>query len=115
MLLFMILRFFFHFDKIMSYAVILYLIGKNFRCFLLIVVPVTGVYLCIVLWLVFHNWVYWTRGNLLASRVMYKSASVRFSLRGVPGWYEYIWLLCWAGWRAGTGFLSFWLCFGVCA
>ena len=62
----------------MSYAVILYLIGKNFRCFLLIVVPVTGVCLFIVLWLVFHNWVYWTRGSLLASRVMYISASVRF-------------------------------------
>jgi hypothetical protein len=62
----------------MSYAVILYLIGKNFRCFLLIVVPLTGVCLFIVLWLVFHNWVYWTRGNLLASRVMYISASVRF-------------------------------------
>jgi hypothetical protein len=74
----MILRFFFHFDKIMSYAVILYLIGKNFRCFLLIVVPLTGVCLFIVLWLVCHNWVYWTRGNLLASRVMYISASVRF-------------------------------------
>jgi hypothetical protein len=73
----MILRFF-HFDKIMSYAVILYLIGKNFRCFLLIVVPLTGVCLFIVLWLVCHNWVYWTRGNLLASRVMYISASVRF-------------------------------------
>ena len=73
----MILRFF-HFDKIMSYAVILYLIGKNFRCFLLIVVPVIGVCLFIVLWLVFHNWVYWTRGNLLASRVTYISASVRF-------------------------------------
>ena len=78
MLLFMILRFFFHFDKIMSYAVILHLSGKNSRCFLLIVVPVTGVCLFIVLWLVFHNWVYWTRGNLLASRVMYILASVRF-------------------------------------
>jgi hypothetical protein len=77
MLLFMILRFF-HFDKIMSYAVILYLSGKNSGCFLLIVVPLTGVCLFIVLWLVFHNWVYWTRGNLLASRVMYISASVRF-------------------------------------
>ena len=62
----------------MSYAVILYLSGKNSRCFLLIVVPVTGVCLFIVLWLVFHNWVYWTRGNLLASRVMYILASVRF-------------------------------------
>ena len=62
----------------MSYAVILYLSGKNSRCFLLIVVLVTGVCLFIVLWLVFHNWVYWTRGNLLASRVMYISASVRF-------------------------------------
>jgi hypothetical protein len=77
MLSFMILRFF-HFDKIMSYAVILHLSGKNSRCFLLIVVPVTGVCLFIVLWLVFHNWVYWTRGNLLASRVMYILASVRF-------------------------------------
>ena len=28
-----------------------------------------------------------------------------FPLRGVPGRYEYIWSLCWAGWRAGTGFL----------
>ena len=62
----------------MSYAVILHLSGKNSRCFLLIVVPVSGVCVFIVLWLVFHNWVYWTRGNLLASRVMYKSASVRF-------------------------------------
>ena len=62
----------------MSYAVILYLIGENFRCFLLIVVLVTGVCLFIFLWLVFRNWVYWTRGNLLASRVMYMSASVRF-------------------------------------
>jgi hypothetical protein len=62
----------------MSYAVILYLSGKNSRCFLLIVVLVTGVCLFIVLWLVFHNWVYWTRGSLLASRVMYISASVRF-------------------------------------
>ena len=77
MLLFMILRFFFYFDKIMSYAVILYLSGKNSRCFLLIVVLVTGVCLFIVLWLVFRNWVYWTRGNILASRVMYISASVR--------------------------------------
>ena len=73
----MILRFF-HFDKIMSYAVILYLSGKNSRCFLLIVVPVTGVCLFIVIWLVFHNWVYWTRGNFLSSRVTYISASVRF-------------------------------------
>ena len=47
MLLFMILRFF-HFDKIMSYAVILHLSGKNSRCFLLIVVLVTGVCLFIV-------------------------------------------------------------------
>ena len=62
----------------MSYAVILYLSGKNSRCFLLIVVLVTGVCLFIVLWLVFHNWVYWTRGSLLASRVMYISTSVRF-------------------------------------
>ena len=77
MRLFMILRFF-HFDKIMSYAVILYLSGKNSRCFLLIVVLVTGVCLFIVLWLVFHNWVYWTRGSLLATRVMYISTSVRF-------------------------------------
>ena len=110
----MILRFFFHFDKIMSNALILYLIGKNFRCFLLIVVPVTGVYLFIVLWLVFHNWVYWTRGNLLASWVMYISASCAFPLRGVPGRHEYIWSLCWAGWRAGTGFLSFWLLVSAC-
>ena len=50
MLLFLILRFFFHFDKIMSYAVILS-IGKNLRCFLLIVVPLTGVCSFIVLWL----------------------------------------------------------------
>ncbi len=115
MLLFTIFRFFFHFDKIMSYAVILYLIGKNFRCFLLIVVPVTGVYLFIVLWLVFHNWVYWTRGNILASRVMYISASVRF---------------CCVECRAGTSVFGrfaglgggpvqvscpFWFCFGVCS
>ncbi len=73
----MILRFFFHLDKIMSYAVLLS-IGKNFRCFLLIVVPLTGVCLFIVLWLVCHNWAYWTRGNFLASRVMYISASVCF-------------------------------------
>jgi len=36
------------------------------------------------------------------------------SLCGVPGRYEYIWLLRWSGWRAGTGFLSTWLSFGVC-
>ncbi len=28
-------------------------------------------------------------------------------LRGVPGQYEYIWLLCWSGCRAGTDLLSF--------
>jgi hypothetical protein len=33
---------------------------------------------------------------------------------GVPGRYECIWLLCWSGWRAGTGFLYTWLSFGVC-
>ena len=62
----------------MSYAVILYLSGKNSRCFLPIVVPVTGVVCLLSYGLSFHNWVYWTRGNLLASRVMYISASVRF-------------------------------------
>ena len=36
------------------------------------------------------------------------------SLCGVPGRYEYIWSFCWSGCRAGTGFLSFWLCSGVC-
>ena len=45
---------------------------------------------------------------------MYVSASCAFPLRGVPGRHEYIWLLCWSGWRAGTGFLSTWLSFGVC-
>ena len=96
MLLFMILRFFFHFDKIMSYAVILYLSGKNSGCFLLIVVPLTGVCLFIVLWFVFHNWVYWTRGNLLASRVMtyrrlcvsaaWSAGLVRVYLVALLGW-----------------------------
>ena len=35
-------------------------------------------------------------------------------LCGVPGRYEYTWSLHWSGWRAGTDFLSSWLCFGVC-
>ncbi len=52
-------------------------------------------------------------GIFLASRVTYILASVRLRC-GVPGRYEYIWLLCWSGWRAGTGFLSTWLSFGVC-
>jgi hypothetical protein len=33
-------------------------------------------------------------------------------LCGVPGRYEYIWSLCWCGWRDCTGFLFLWLCFG---
>jgi len=33
-------------------------------------------------------------------------------LCGVPGRYEYIWALCWCGWRDCTDFLFFWLCFG---
>ena len=35
-------------------------------------------------------------------------------LCGAPGRYEYIWALRWCGWRDWTGFLSSWLCFGVC-
>ena len=35
-----------------------------------------------------------------------------YSLRGVPGRYEYIWSLCWCGWRDSTDFLFLWLCFG---
>jgi hypothetical protein len=66
----------------MSYAVILCLSGKNPRCFLLIVVPVSGVCVFIVLWLVFHNWVCWTRGSFLASRVTYILASVRLRCVG---------------------------------
>ena len=37
-----------------------------------------------------------------------------FPLRGVPGRYEYICSLCWSGWRAGTGFLSFWPLVSAC-
>ncbi len=35
------------------------------------------------------------------------------SLCGVPGRYEYIWSLCWCGWRAGTDFLFSLPLFGV--
>ena len=95
MLLFMILRFFFHFDKIMSYAVILS-IGKNLRCFLLIVVPLTGVCSFIVLWL----------SAIIGYMDSWESTGepghvhigvCAYSLRGVPGRYEYIWSLSWLG------------------
>jgi hypothetical protein len=90
----------------MSYAVILYLIGENFRCFLLIVVLVTGVCLFIVYGL----------SAIIGYMDSWESTGepghvhigvCAYLLRGVPGRYEYIWSLSWAGWRAGTGFLSF--------
>ncbi len=71
------LDFFFHVDKIMSYAVILYLSGENFSCFPGHCCPCNQCMFVYCLWLVFHNWVYWTRGNM-ASRVTYIPASVRF-------------------------------------
>jgi len=66
----------------LSCAVVLHLSGENSRCFLFIVVPVSGVCVFIVLWLVFHNWVCWTRGSFLASRVTYILASVRLRCVG---------------------------------
>ena len=42
-------RFFFYFDKILSYAVVPRLSGENSRCFLFIFVPVSGVFVFIVL------------------------------------------------------------------
>ena len=63
----------------------------------------------------FLNWVYWARGNFFrraGSHTYWRFVRLRC---GVPGRYEYIWLLRWSGWRAGTGFLSTWLSFGVCS
>ena len=54
---------------------------------------------------VFLNWVCWTRGNLLASRVTYAFMCAS-PLCGVPGRYEHIWSLCWSGCRAGTRILG---------
>jgi hypothetical protein len=52
---------------------------------------------------VFLNWVCWTRGNFLASRVTYAFMCAS-PLCGVPGRYEHIWSFCWSGCRAGTRF-----------
>ena len=98
---------FLHFDKIISYAVILRIGGVNFRCLLFIVISVSSVCMFIVLWHVFHNWAYWARGKLSGEPGHVHFGVCASPLCGVPGRYEYIWSLCWAGWRAGTGFLSF--------
>jgi hypothetical protein len=62
---------------------------------------------------VFLNWVYWPRGNFSGGPGHVHICLCVAPLRGVPGRYEYIWLLCWSGCRAGTNLLSFWLCFGL--
>ncbi len=53
-------------------------------------------------------------GISLASRVTYIFLVLESPLCGAPGRYEYIWALRWCGWRDCMGFLSSWLCFGVC-
>ena len=122
---------FLYFEKILSYAVVPRLSGE------FIFVPVSGVCVFIVLWLVFHNWVYWTRGNFLASRVTYILAFVRLRcvecragtsilgrFAGLGGRPVRIFCLLGSvlacvcvieqvgGWRDGMIFLVFLLCFG---
>ncbi len=63
---------------------------------------------------VFFNWVCWDRGNFSGEPGRVHILVCEFLLRGAPGRYEYIWALRWCGWRDCTGFLSSWLCFGVC-
>ncbi len=56
---------------------------------------------------------YWARGNFPGEPGHVHIGVCASPLCGVPGRYEYIWSLCWCGWRAGTDFLSSWLCFGA--
>ncbi len=63
---------------------------------------------------VFHNWVCWARGNFPGEPGHVHIRVCESPLCGAPGRYEYIWALCWCGWRDCTGFLFSWLCFGVC-
>jgi hypothetical protein len=61
---------------------------------------------------VFLNWVCWARGNFSGEPGHVHIRVCESPLCGVPGRYEYIWALCWCGWRDCTDFLFFWLCFG---
>ncbi len=57
---------------------------------------------------------YWARGNFPGEPGHVHIGVCASPLCGVPGRYEYIWSLCWCGWRAGTDFLSlalFWRVF----
>jgi hypothetical protein len=63
---------------------------------------------------VFLNWVCWARGNFSGEPGHVHIRVCESPLCGAPGRYEYIWALRWCGWRGCTGFLSSWLCFGVC-
>ena len=138
MRLFMILRFFFHFDKIMSYAVILYFSGKNFRCFLLIVVPVTGVCLLLsyglssIIGYIGLVGISWRAGSCTYRRLCVSTAwsagPVRVYLVALLGWvagrYRFPVLFGFVlacvrvieqvgGWRVGTIFLYFCLLWRV--
>ena len=62
----------------------------------------------------FLNWVCWARGNFSGELGHVRIRVCESPLCGVPGRYEYIRTLRWCGWRDCTGFLSSWLCFGVC-
>ncbi len=47
----------------------------------------------------------WARGNFSGEPGHVHIGVCASPLCGVPGRYEYIWSLCWSGWRAGTDFL----------
>ncbi len=76
-----------------------------------IVIPVICVCILIVSCSVFLNWVFWARGNFSGEPGHVHIRVCESPLCGVPGRYEYIWALCWCGWRDCTDFLFFWLCF----
>jgi len=76
-----------------------------------IVIFVICVCILIVSCSVFLNWVYWARGNFSGGSGHVHIRMCESPLCGVPGRYEYIWSLCWCGWRAGTDFLFSWFLF----
>ncbi len=67
----------------------------------------------IVSYSVFLNWVCWARGNFSGGLGHVHIRMCESPLCGVPGRYEYIWSVCWCGWRDSTDFLVSLLRFGV--
>ncbi len=106
---------FFHFGKIMSYAVILYLSGKNSGCFLLIVVLLTGVCLFIACGLSFIIGyiglvgISWRAGSCTNRRLCVSAAWSAGPVR--------VYLVALLGWVAGRYRFPvlFGFVFGVCS